>query len=75
MVVQGGVRQGWVVVWLVEQGGLRQGGSVVWLVGKGVLGKGWRVVGIVVVDGLQGWPQYIPGLDPSLQQGHWGLQL
>ena len=72
MVVQGGVRQGWVVVWLVEQGGLRQGWSVVWLVGKG---KGWRVVGIVVVDGLQGWPQYIPGLDPSLQQGHWGLQL
>ena len=75
MVVQGGVRQGWVVVWLVEQGGLRQGWSVVLLVGKGVLGKGWRVVGIVVVDGLQGWLQYIPGLDPSLQQGHWGLQL
>ena len=75
MVVQGGVRQGWDVVWLVEQGGLGQGWAVVWLVGKGVLGKGWRVVGIVVVDWLQGWPQSIPGFDPSLQQGHWGLQL
>ena len=73
--MQGGVRQGWVVVWLVVQGGLGQGWAVVWLVEKDAVGKVWRVVGIVVVDGLQGWPQYVPGLDPSWQQGHWGLQL
>ena len=64
---------------MVEQGGLRQGWSVVWLVGQGGLGQGWAVVWLQVMQSIPGlfptvWIQLGLVLDPTLQQGQLGLQ-